>query len=184
MKIIDGEIPGLKIIYPTVFKDERGLFFESFNQKVFNEAIGKEVTFVQDNESVSKKNVIRGLHLQQKPSAQGKLVRVAKGSVLDVAVDVRVGSPFYGMFQMIELSEENGVQFWIPEGFAHGFIALEEGTKFLYKCTSLYDKSAEVCIKWNDEHIGVKWGRDEVIVSEKDQEGVAFVNYQSNFVYE
>lgn len=183
MEVIEGAIPGLLIFKPRKFEDERGYFMESFNQRAFNEAVGREVTFVQDNESVSKKNVVRGLHLQNNPSAQGKLVRVTKGRVLDVAVDVRKGSPFYGQFQIVELSEENGLQFWIPEGFAHGFVALEEGTQFLYKCTNFYDKSTEVCIRWDDPIINIDWKIEDPIISLKDQEGILLESYLSLFTY-
>lgn len=184
MEIIDGEIPGLKIFIPRVFEDDRGYFFESFNQVLFEKTIGKKITFLQDNESVSKKNVVRGLHFQELPHGQGKLVRVTKGKVLDVAVDIRKNSPFYGKYQIVELSEENKVQFWIPEGFAHGFVALEEGTKFQYKCTNLYEKSAEVCIKWNDPQLNIDWTIKESIVSEKDEEGIYLKDYKSSFIYE
>ena len=183
MEVVVGEIPGLMIFKPRKFQDERGYFMESFNQRQFNEAVGKEVIFVQDNESVSKKDVVRGLHLQENPSAQGKLVRVTKGKVLDVAVDLRKDSPYYGQYQMVELSEENGVQFWIPEGFAHGFVALEEGTQFLYKCTQFYDKETEVCILWNDPAIKIDWKVQNPIVSLKDQEGILLQDYHTPFIY-
>ena len=183
MEIIKGDISGLLILKPRKFEDDRGYFMESFNQNVFNDAVGEQVIFVQDNESVSKANVVRGLHLQKPPYAQGKLVRVTKGKVMDVAVDVRQGSPTYGKYQLVELSAENGLQFWIPPGFAHGFVALEEGTQFLYKCTELYDKDSEECILWNDPAIKIDWEIKNPIVSLKDEEGISLTDFQSPFHY-
>ena len=138
MNFVESELKGLFIIEPKVFVDSRGYFFESFHQERFNQAIGKEVRFVQDNESSSLRGVMRGLHFQYPPYAQGKLVRVIEGSVLDVAVDIRSGSPTYGHYFSIELSSANRLQLWIPEGFAHGFVALEDNTVFQYKCTDYY----------------------------------------------
>ncbi len=181
MVITECKIPGLLIIEPRVFEDSRGSFFESFNAQKFNEIVGEEIYFCQDNESISKKNVLRGLHFQRPPFAQGKLVRVAVGSVLDVAVDIRKGSPFYGQFELIELSAENKKQFWIPPGFAHGFLTLEDNTIFNYKCTNYYSPVSEGTIQWNDEDLKINWPIVDPIVSDKDQEGEKFVNFVSQF---
>lgn len=181
MVITKCKIPGLLIIEPRVFEDSRGSFFESFNAQKFNELTGVELEFCQDNESISKKNVLRGLHFQRPPFAQGKLVRVAVGRVLDVAVDIRKDSPFYGQYEVIELSAENKKQFWIPPGFAHGFLALQDNTIFNYKCTNYYSPVSEGTIQWNDESLKIKWPIEHPIVSDKDQEGEKFVNFVSQF---
>lgn len=181
MEIIKTPIEGLLIIKPRVFGDERGYFFESFNQQAFENAIGDKISFVQDNESLSQKGVLRGLHFQKPPHAQGKLVRVNAGSVLDVAVDLRKSSPTYGQQYSIELSAENKLMFWIPPGFAHGFAALEDNTKFLYKCTELYAPQSEGTIAWNDKDLGIDWKVTSPIVSEKDQNGEEFCNFVSPF---
>ncbi len=179
MEIIKGKIEGLYIFKPKVFYDDRGYFFESFSTKTFEE-IGQNINFKQDNQSFSRKGVLRGLHLQNPPYGQGKLVRVVKGRVLDVAVDVRKNSPTYGQYQMVELTEENGLQFFIPEGFAHGFITLED-TIFLYKCTNFYQPGEDVTIKWNDPDLNIDWGNDKPIVSDKDQNGIYFKNFETKF---
>jgi dTDP-4-dehydrorhamnose 3,5-epimerase len=179
MEIIKGEIEGLYIFKPTVFYDDRGSFYESFSTREF-EKINQSVKFVQDNHVYSKPGVVRGLHLQNPPFAQGKLVRVVKGKVLDVAVDVRKNSPTYGNYQMIELSEENGLQFWIPEGFAHGYVSLEE-TVFLYKCTNFYEPGKDVTIKWNDPTINIDWGIENPILSQKDNVGISIEEFNSQF---
>ena len=156
MKVTATAIPDVLIIEPKVFGDARGFFFESFNQKVFNEATGLQAEFVQDNHSRSAKGVLRGLHYQlQQP--QGKLVRVVRGAVFDVAVDIRKSSPTWGQWTGIELSEHNHKQLWIPTGFAHGFLVLSESADFLYKTTDYYLPSAERCIGWNDPDIAVAW---------------------------
>jgi|TARA_R110002020_G_scaffold113973_1_gene262209 dTDP-4-dehydrorhamnose 3,5-epimerase len=142
---------------PRVFEDDRGYFFESFNQKLFDEAVGRSVAFVQDNHSASQKNVLRGLHFQTEPSAQGKLVRVVRGAAFDVAVDVRQGSPTFGKWVGETLTGENRRQLWIPEGFAHGFVALEDNTEFLYKVTSFYDRDCDRSLRWDDPTIGIEW---------------------------
>ena len=142
---------------------------------------GLTIDFVQDNESISKKNVLRGLHFQIPPFAQGKLVRVVSGSVLDVAVDLRKGSPTYGKHEIVELSADNKRQFWIPPGFAHGFLSLEENTVFNYKCSNYYSPVSERTIKWNDPDLNIDWQINEPIVSEKDQNGLDFVNFVSQF---
>lgn len=169
MKIIDTEIPEVKIIEPVVFGDDRGLFFESFNQKVFDAAVGRSVEFLQDNHSCSIKNVLRGLHYQLPPHAQGKLVRVVVGEVYDVAVDIRRSSPTFGKWVSAVLSAENRRQLWVPEGFAHGFIALSERAEFLYKATTYYAPQSERCIRWDDPALGIDWqGVSEPILSAKD----------------
>lgn len=169
MNIIKTSIEGVTIIEPRLFKDERGYFFESFNQREFEEKVCK-TTFVQDNESKSGYGVIRGLHYQKPPFAQSKLVRVIKGAVLDVAVDIRKGSPTFGQYVAVELTEENHRQFFIPRGFAHGFSVLSEEVIFQYKCDEFYHPEAEGAIAWNDTELGIDWKipRDKVILSEKD----------------
>jgi len=163
------EIDGLMVFEPRVFADARGAFFESFNDAKFREATGFAGQFVQDNQSISHKGVLRGLHYQLAPHAQGKLVRVVAGAAFDVAVDIRKGSPTYGKWAGVELSAANRKQFWIPEGFAHGFLALEEGTAFLYKTTDFWHAASERSIRWDDQEIGVDWPLDGTpIVSAKD----------------
>ncbi len=174
-------IKDLLILKPNVFGDDRGYFLETFNQKKFNEIIGKEISFVQDNESLSKKGVLRGLHFQNPPFAQGKLVRVVKGAVLDIAVDLRKSSPTYGQHFTIELTEENKFQFWIPEGFAHGFITLRPNTIFCYKCTNFYAPKSEQTILWSDEELNIDWKIKPEFISEKDQKGIRFKDFDSLF---
>lgn len=157
MKVTPTAIPDVLIIEPKVFGDERGFFFESFNQKAFNEATGLDVNFVQDNHSRSAKGVLRGLHYQLPPHAQGKLVRVVRGSVFDVAVDIRQGSATFGRWVGLELSEDNHKQLWIPPGFAHGFLVLSESADFLYKTTNYYASERERGIAWNDPDVGIQW---------------------------
>jgi dTDP-4-dehydrorhamnose 3,5-epimerase len=171
MVITKCKIPGLLVIEPRIFEDSRGSFFESFNAQKFKELAGVELEFCQDNESISKKHVLRGLHFQRPPFAQGKLVRVSVGRVLDVAVDIRKDSPFYGQYELFELSAENKKQFWIPPGFAHGFLALEENTIFNYKCTNYYSPVYEGCIQWTDKDLNIDWKISYPIVCNKDQEG-------------
>lgn len=170
MNVIDTEIPDVKIFEPKVFGDERGFFFESFNQKVFETAIGRKVDFVQDNHSKSSKGVLRGLHYQLPPMAQGKLVRVVQGEVFDVAVDIRKSSPTFGKWVGVNLSAENKRQLWIPEGFAHGFLTLSDTAEFLYKTTNYYSPKDEGAIIWSDANLGIAWPiADEILVSGKDQ---------------
>lgn len=157
MKVTPLAIPDVLLIEPQVFGDDRGFFYESFNQKTFNEAVGREVQFVQDNHSKSAKNVLRGLHYQLPPKAQGKLVRVIAGEVFDVAVDIRQGSPTFGRWVGEVLSGENKRQMWIPEGFAHGFLVLSESAEFLYKTTDYYAPTHERSIAWNDSSINIAW---------------------------
>ena len=180
MELIKTSIDGLLIINPDVFKDERGYFFESYNKERFAKA-GLMMDFVQDNESKSDKGVLRGLHFQKPPYAQGKLVRVIKGSVMDVAVDLRKGSPTYGKWESVVLTEENKLQFWIPEGFAHGFVALEDNTIFNYKCTNVYNKESEGSILSNDPDINISWNIDNPILSEKDKISPLFKNFETPF---
>jgi dTDP-4-dehydrorhamnose 3,5-epimerase len=175
------DIDGVVLFTPKIFKDERGLFFESFNQALFNKAVGKSTLFVQDNISVSKKNVIRGLHFQKPPFAQGKLVRVIKGRVIDVAVDIRKKSLTYGKHVAVELSEENNKMLWVPEGFAHGFVALEDDTVFSYKCTNFYNNQSEDAILWNDKELNVDWKVKSPILSEKDKISQSFNTFVSPF---
>ena len=169
MKGISTKIPEVLLFEPKVFGDERGFFFESFNHLQFEKAVGYPVTFVQDNHSCSKRGVLRGLHYQVGPHAQGKLVRVVNGSAFDVAVDIRKNSPTFLKWVGVELNSSNKKMLWIPEGFAHGFLALEEDTHFLYKTTDYYDKESERSILWSDESIGIMWPElGEFVISQKD----------------
>lgn len=170
MQIIDTEIEEVKVIEPKVFGDHRGYFFESFSSKLFEEKLSKN-QFVQDNESSSKYGVLRGLHFQKHPYAQAKLVRVVKGSVLDVAVDIRKGSPTFGKYVARELNEENKLQMYIPRGFAHGFVVLSDEVIFQYKCDNYYHPESEGGIAWNDPSLNIDWQipLDKIILSEKDK---------------
>ncbi len=181
MKITKTAIDGLLIFTPRKFEDDRGYFFESFNQSIFDEVTENAYTFVQDNQSFSKKGVLRGLHFQNPPHAQGKLVRVIKGAVLDVAVDIRKNSETYGKYVSVELSEENNKQFWIPPGFAHGFVALKEDTIFSYKCTDYYAPKSEATLLWNDKDLNIDWQIKPTLVSDKDEVGTEFRNFASDF---
>jgi len=177
MKIIDTEIPDVKIIEPRVFGDERGYFYESFNQEIFNKAVGRHVEFVQDNHSMSKKGVLRGLHYQLNPHAQGKLVRCVEGEVFDVAVDIRKSSSTFGQWVGVHLSAENHRQLWIPEGFAHGFLTMSERVQFVYKTTNYYAPQSERSILWNDAEININWPKlDSYTLSSKDEVGLSFSN--------
>ena len=170
MKITETEIQGLFVIEPEVFGDSRGYFFESFSRRKFEEATGIQVDFVQDNESKSSYGVVRGLHFQKAPYSQAKLVRVIKGRVLDVAVDLRADSPTFGKYRAMELSEENHLQFFIPKGFAHGFSVLSEEAVLQYKCDDYYAPDHEGGIAWDDPELNIDWKipEDKVIVSKKD----------------
>lgn len=181
MNVIETKIKDLLILEPRVFADERGWFMESFNQQVFERALterGLNVpAFVQDNHSLSQKGVLRGLHYQLDPHAQGKLVRVVQGRAWDVAVDIRQDSPTFGEWVGVELSGENYKQFWIPVGFAHGFIALEDNTQFLYKTTDYYSKECERSIVWNDQSLNIEWPIEENMVirlTDKDRLAKSF----------
>lgn len=175
MKITPTRLPEVLLIEPKVFGDDRGFFFESFNQKVFEAAVGAPVIFVQDNHSRSAKGVLRGLHYQLPPAAQGKLVRVVQGEVFDVAVDIRRSSPTFGQWVGALLTAENKHQLWVPKGFAHGFVTLSESAEFLYKVTDYYDPDSERSIAWNDPKLAINWaGIREPIVSAKDSKGLNF----------
>jgi dTDP-4-dehydrorhamnose 3,5-epimerase len=180
MKISELEIKGLFIIQPTVFEDPRGYFFESYSERIFSEA-GIQASFVQDNQSLSSTGVLRGLHFQAPPHEQGKLVRVIKGAVLDVAVDIRKNSSTYGQHVAIELNEENKTIFFIPRGFAHGFATLRDETIFSYKCTGYYNKASEGTILWNDDQLGIDWKIKDPVLSGKDKEGTKFASFISPF---
>jgi dTDP-4-dehydrorhamnose 3,5-epimerase len=175
------EIEGLVLIEPRKFHDDRGYFFESFNERIYQDLLGEETVFVQDNVSCSKMNVLRGLHFQLPPYTQGKLVSVLKGKVLDVAVDLRKNSTTYGQHVSVELSAENGLQFYVPPGFAHGFVSLEEDTLFSYKCTNYYSPSHEETLLWNDDNLRIDWKCSFPIVSAKDIVGKKFNTFESLF---
>jgi dTDP-4-dehydrorhamnose 3,5-epimerase len=183
VKVIRTEIPDVLILEPKVFGDARGFFFESWNEKAFREATGVQLPFVQDNHSRSAKGVLRGLHYQlQQP--QGKLVRVVRGAVFDVAVDIRRSSPTFGKWVGTELSEENHRQFWVPPGFAHGFLVLSESADFLYKTTDYYAPAHERCIVWNDSAAGIRWPVERLSggqpqLSAKDQAGVGLLEAET-----
>ena len=177
MQITKTAIPDVLIIEPKVFGDARGFFFESFNQQAFDAAVGKHYDFVQDNHSKSSQGVLRGLHYQIE-QAQGKLVRVAQGRVLDVAVDIRKSSPSFGQWVAVELSADNQRQLWVPPGFAHGFVVYSETAEFLYKTTDYYAPAHERCIIWNDAQLSIDWALGDIApqLSAKDQQGKAFAD--------
>ncbi len=181
MKMTPAPLNGLLVLEPAVHTDERGSFSETFNEQVWTELTGLKNDFVQDNQSISRKGVLRGLHFQKPPFAQGKLVRVTKGKVWDVAVDMRKNTLTFGQYWGLELSAENKKQLWIPPGFAHGFVALEDDTVFLYKCTALYNKESEGGLRWDDPGIAIKWPMENPIVSEKDQKLPGFNDFISPF---
>ncbi len=181
MKIRRGKINDLIIIEPDVFGDNRGYFFESFNENVWRKEVGFAPKFVQDNESMSAKDVLRGIHFQNPPDDQGKLVRVIQGSVLDVAVDLRKDSPTYGMHEKVVLSGKNKKQFYVPAGFGHGFLTLEDDTIFSYKCTKFYNPNNESGILWNDSKLDIDWGVNNPLISEKDKNQQKFSNFTSPF---
>ena len=170
MKVNKTDIEGVLVIEPDVFGDSRGYFFESFNERRFNALTGLEVDFVQDNESYSRYGVLRGLHFQNPPYSQSKLVRCVRGKVFDVAVDLRKGSPTFGKYVSCILSEENHLQFFIPKGFAHGFAVLSNEAVFQYKCDEFYNKASEGALMWNDPDIAIEWPvpASDVVLSEKD----------------
>lgn len=184
MNVIRTEIEGLAVIEPRIFNDPRGYFFESFSERDFCEQVA-QVKFVQDNESKSSYGVIRGLHFQKPPYAQAKLVRVVKGKVLDVAVDLRVGSPTYGKHFAVELSEENHRQFFIPRGFAHGFSVLSDEVIFQYKCDNYYAPQSEGSVIWNDPDLAIDWGvpQDKAVLSEKDGRNPYLKDLEKIFEY-
>ncbi len=175
MRVTSTAIPDVLIIEPKVFGDERGFFYESYNERAFTDAAGRQWNFVQDNHSRSRRGVLRGLHYQMPPHAQGKLVRVVAGEVFDVAVDIRRGSPTLGKWVGEMLTEKNHRQLWIPPGFAHAFLVLSETADFLYKTTDYYAPSAERCIRWNDPTLAIDWPLQEApSLSAKDAQGVDF----------
>ena len=182
MEVIKTNIEGVVIIEPRIFKDDRGYFFESFSQREFEEKVCK-TTFVQDNESKSSYGVLRGLHFQKPPFAQSKLVRVIKGAVLDVAVDIRKGSPTFGQYVSVELTGENHRQFFIPRGFAHGFSVLSEEVIFQYKCDNFYSPQSEGAIAWNDPDLNIDWRipAEKVVLSEKDSKHPRLKDWQNRF---
>lgn len=171
MQVIDSKIAGVKIIQPKVFGDARGFFLETFEERRYREMLNIDLHFVQDNHSRSSKGVLRGLHFQ-KQNPQGKLVRVVRGEVFDVAVDIRRDSPTYGQWEGVILSEENKTQFWIPPGLAHGFVVLSDTADFEYKCTDYYNPQHEGCLLWNDPQVGIEWPISEPLLSEKDKVGL------------
>jgi dTDP-4-dehydrorhamnose 3,5-epimerase len=180
MEIIETKIKDLLIIHPKIFGDARGYFFESYNEEDFRKQ-GINVKFIQDNQSLSNEGVLRGLHFQAPPYDQGKLVRVITGAVLDVAVDIRKNSPTYGEHIGIELTAENKTMFYIPPGFAHGFLTLQDNTIFSYKCTNLYNKSSEGTVLWNDTDLKINWNISNPLLSEKDLIGTKFKDFISPF---
>ncbi len=184
MEIIDTKIEGLKILKPRVFNDSRGYFFESYSRRLFDHDVA-EVEFVQDNESSSSMGVIRGLHFQKPPFSQAKLVRCVKGRVLDVAVDIRKGSPTYGEHVAVEMTEDNHLQFFIPHGFAHGFAVLSETAVFQYKCDNYYHPESEGGISLLDPNLGIDWQVDlrNAILSEKDKNHPLLADFNSPFVF-
>ena len=180
MEIIKIPLEGLLVIKPKIFGDDRGYFFESWSKQSFAK-VGLDLDFVQDNQSLSSKGVLRGLHFQNPPYAQGKLVRVIKGAVLDIAVDIRKDSPTYGQHFSVELSEKNKTIVWIPPGFAHGFVTIEDNTIVTYKCTEVYNKESEGALIWNDKDLNINWEVNDPLVSEKDLVAGNFNNFESKF---
>ncbi len=180
MEVIETGLEGLVVIKPKIFEDDRGYFFESYNKNTFTNS-GLNLDFVQDNQSLSQKGVLRGLHFQNPPHAQGKLVRVINGAVLDIAVDIRKNSPTYGKWYGLELTEKNKWMLYIPGGFAHGFLTLENNTIFSYKCTNTYHKESEGCILWNDKDINIDWNVQNPLLSPKDLQGTVFKEFTSQF---
>lgn len=185
MEFLEQSIPGVVLIKPTLFGDERGYFMESFRQDKFEDAIGYKVDFIQDNESKSTKGVLRGLHFQQPPYAQSKLVRVIEGKVLDVAVDIRRGSPTYGKCVTAELSAENKRQLFVPRGFAHGFVVLSDSAIFAYKVDNYYSPECDRGLAFNDVTLNIDWqlSEEELKLSEKDQKQPGLVDLESSFEY-
>ncbi|MBQ4063882.1 MAG: dTDP-4-dehydrorhamnose 3,5-epimerase [Bacteroidaceae bacterium] len=184
MEVIKTDIEGVVIIEPRIFSDERGYFYESFSQREFEEKVCKTV-FVQDNQSKSSYGVLRGLHFQKPPYCQSKLVRCIKGAVLDVAVDIRKGSPTFGKYVAVELTEDNHRQFFVPRGFAHGFAVLSDEAVFQYKCDNFYNKESEGSVAWDDETLAIDWKIDinKVILSEKDKQSKPVASAEYLFDY-
>lgn len=184
MTVTETIIPGVVILQPKVFTDDRGYFYESYSKRTLTE-IGIDADFVQDNQSKSQKGTVRGLHAQANPFAQGKLVRVIQGSVMDVAVDARIGSPTYGRHVAVQLDTIENKQLWVPPGCLHGFVTLEDDTIFTYKVTNYYDKASETGVLWNDPELAIGWGiaETEAVLSAKDVELPLFKDFQSPFTY-
>lgn len=180
MEIVKTKIADLYIIKPRVFEDHRGYFFESYNKQEFIR-LGIDKNFVQDNESMSDKGVLRGLHFQKPPFDQGKLVRVMQGAVLDIAVDIRKSSPTYGEWVAVELTQNNKWMYWIPPGFAHGFVSLQDNTVFFYKCTNIYNSESEGSILWNDPTLAIDWNIENPTLTEKDMNSPLFKDFDSPF---
>lgn len=181
MNITKTNFKDLLIIQPNVISDDRGYFFEAFNEAQFRVQTGLNITFVQDNESMSAKGVLRGLHFQTPPKTQAKLVRATKGAVLDVVVDLRMTQPTFGQYFKIVLSEENKTQLFVPEGFAHGFVVLEENSIFSYKCTNYYSKEHDRSMLWNDPALGIDWEVENPMISMKDSEAKGFEHFKDIF---
>ena len=177
----EKEIEGIIIFDTDVYRDERGYFMEFYNENKFNNQILENFSFKQDNISCSKKNVLRGLHFQAPPFDQGKLIQVLKGKVIDVVVDIRKGSKTFGKHLKVELSSKNHKQLWVPPGFAHGFLTLENDTLFSYKCSGYYSKEHEMDLLWNDEKLNIDWGIENPVISEKDKKATKFVDLISPF---
>ena len=180
MEVKQIDIEGPLVIKPDVFGDHRGYFLESFNAEVYNQ-MGLNASFCQDNQSMSSKGTLRGLHFQAPPFSQGKLVRVAQGKVLDVIVDIRKSSPTFGKHFIIELDSIDHTMLWVPPGFAHGFLTLEDNTIFCYKCTAYYNKASEGSLRWDDNDLNINWGTKDVIISEKDKNAPLFSQFNSPF---
>jgi dTDP-4-dehydrorhamnose 3,5-epimerase len=181
LEINTTDLKGVYLIKPKIFKDDRGVFFESFNKEIFDNKVDSKINFVQDNQSLSSKGVLRGLHFQNPPHAQAKLVSVVKGSVIDVVVDLRKESKTYGNYILEELSEYNNHQLFVPKGMAHGFLTLEDNTIFSYKCSDFYHKESEDSILWNDPALNIKWPNSNPILSEKDENAKKFSSFVSPF---
>lgn len=181
MQITNTPLMGAKLIQPNVFFDSRGYFFEGYNEKRLN-GLGFNEKFVQDNISKSTKNTLRGLHYQIGEHAQGKLCSCLYGKVLDVAVDIRFGSPTFGQYFAVELNDENNMMFWIPPGFAHGFSVISDIAIFSYKCTRFYNKDSERCIIYNDHDLKIDWDNNNPVLSEKDMQGISFKNIEKDFI--
>lgn len=185
MQIEDTAIPEVKLVTPNCHRDDRGFFLETFRQKVMDEAAGREIVFVQDNHSLSSRPfTVRALHYQRPPHAQGKLVRCTRGSIADVAVDARVGSPTYGRHVKVILSADNMQQLWVPDGFLHGFVTLEPDTEVQYKCTDYYDRDCDGSVRWDDPALGIDWGFDpaRAVLSDKDKSAPGWDVFDNPFV--
>lgn len=181
MQFETTRLEGVMLVRPRMFEDERGSFTETWNMHAFQEIVGQSVHFKQSNESVSREGVLRGMHFQVPPHGQGKLVRVTQGRVLDVAVDLRKESPTFGQHVAVELSSENRWQLWIPVGFAHGFLAMEDGSTLQYQCTDTYHPKSEQSLAWDDPNLGIDWRVERPLVSERDQAASAFASFESPF---